>query len=77
MYAGIWCIYEEIWFKMMIMGEWNDAKMDSFINKIMKNWRPNMVVINPTFSNHNYLFVVTTTKNKINITKIRTNFHEP
>ena len=23
------------------MGEWNDAKMDGFINKIMTSWRPN------------------------------------
>ena len=25
----------------MTMGEWNHAKMDGFINKIMKNWRLN------------------------------------
>jgi len=42
MYAGIWCTYEEIWLKMMIMGEWNDAKIDGFINKIMTTWRPNI-----------------------------------
>ena len=42
MYVGIWCVYEEIWLKMMTMGEWNDAKMDGFINKIMKNWRLNI-----------------------------------
>ena len=37
MYAGIWCVYEKIWLKIMTMSEWNDAKMDGFINKIMKN----------------------------------------
>ena len=41
MYVGIWCIYEEIWLKIMTMGEWNDLKMDGFINKIMTNQRPN------------------------------------
>ena len=25
---------------MMTMGEWNDAKMDGLISKIMTNWRP-------------------------------------
>ena len=44
MYAGIWCIYEEIWLKIMIMGEWNDVKMDGFINKFMTNWRPNYYI---------------------------------
>ena len=41
MYAGIQCVYEEIWLKMMTMDEWNDAKMDGFIKKIMTNWRLN------------------------------------
>lgn len=40
MYVGICCVYEEIWLKMMTMGEWNDAKMDGFINNIMASWRP-------------------------------------
>lgn len=40
-YAEIWCVYEEISLKMLTMGQWNDAKMDGFINKIMTIWRPN------------------------------------
>ena len=51
MYAGIWCVYEEIWLKMMTMGEWNDAKMDGFINKIMTNWRLNR---DPNGKNFNF-----------------------
>lgn len=42
MYAGIWSVYGEIWFKMLTIGEWNDVKMDGFINKIMASWRPNI-----------------------------------
>lgn len=33
--------FMEKWLKMLIMGEWNDVKMDGFINKIMTSWRPN------------------------------------
>ena len=33
-------------------------------------------VINPTLENQKYLFVLTSSKKKINITKIRTNSHE-
>ena len=33
-------------------------------------------VINPTLDNYNYLFVLTITKKKINIARIRTNSHE-
>ena len=33
---------------MMTMGEWNDAKMDGLIRKIMTNWRP---IGGPTGSN--------------------------
>ena len=42
MYARIWCVYEEIWLRMMTMGEWNDEKMDGFISKVVTNWRPNI-----------------------------------
>ncbi len=33
-------------------------------------------VINPTLDNHNYLSMLTSTKKKMNITRIRTNSHE-
>lgn len=33
-------------------------------------------VINPIVDNHNYLFMLTSTKSKINITRIRTKSHE-
>ena len=33
-------------------------------------------VINPTLKDQNYLFVLTSSKKKINIAKIRTNSHE-
>ena len=33
-------------------------------------------MVNPNFENKKYLFVLTTIKKKINIVKIRTNYHE-
>jgi len=33
-------------------------------------------VINPTLNNQNYLSILTSTKNKMNIARIRTNSHE-
>ena len=33
-------------------------------------------MINPTFDNQNYLFVLTNTKKKMNIARIITNYHE-
>lgn len=39
MHEVVWCIFDEIWLIMMIMSEWNDVKMDGFINKIMTSWK--------------------------------------
>lgn len=50
---------------------WNDNDLKGKIQLIYYK-----EVINPTLGNQNYLCILTSTRNKMNIAKIRTNFHE-
>lgn len=50
---------------------WDDKEMES-----KRKLRYYNEVITPTLDNHNYLSVLTNTKKKVNITRIRTNSHE-
>ena len=43
---------------------------------LLKKLRSYKEVINPTLEDQNYLYVLTSSKKKINIAKIRTNSHE-
>ena len=50
---------------------WGDQELD-----VKRKLRYYKEVINSTLDNQNYLYVLSNNKKKMNIAKIRTNFHE-
>ena len=81
-WLNLWEIKEEIIMggkdsiKDTITSNFKDKMWDGKELEGKRKLRYYKEVINPTLDNHNHLFMLTNTKNKMNIARIRINSHE-